>query len=129
MDQQQVAELQQWASSGSAGSPLPEQADSPPGGKRSFFMDIYAANSRDYMNRTGATRQDFAEVAVKSHRHAALNPYAQYRTEVTVEDVLASREIAPPLTLLMCSPIGDGAAALDRVTSEQSQLMGDLGID
>jgi acetyl-CoA acyltransferase len=123
VDQQQVAELQQWASSGSAGSPLPEQADSlsgevragaagEGGGKRSFFMDIYAANSRAYMNRSGATRQDFAEVAVKSHRHAALNPYAQYRTEVTVEDVLASREIAPPLTLLMCSPIGDGAAAL-----------------
>src|ERR1700761_8643476 len=123
VDQQQVADLQQWASSGSAASPLQEQADSLPGevrasaagegaGKRSFFMDIYAANSRDYMNRTGATRQDFAEVAVKSHRHAALNPYAQYRTEVTVEDVLASREIAPPLTLLMCSPIGDGAAAL-----------------
>jgi acetyl-CoA acyltransferase len=123
VDQQQVAELQQWASSGSAGSPLPEQADSlsgevragaagEGGGKRSFFMDIYAANSRAYMNRSGATRQDFAEVAVKSHRHGALNPNAQYRTEVTVEDVLASREIAPPLTLLMCSPIGDGAAAL-----------------
>ena len=112
VDQQQVAELQQWASSGSAGSPLPEQADSLPGGKRSFFMDIYAANSRAYMKDSGATRQDFAEVAVKSHRHAALNPYAQYRALVTVEDVLASREIAPPLTLLMCSPIGDGAAAL-----------------
>src|SRR5215472_3494729 len=47
VDQQQVAELRQWASSGSAGSPLPEQADASPGqaggGKRSFFMDIYAA--------------------------------------------------------------------------------------
>ena len=75
-------------------------------------MDIYAASSRAYMKSSGATREDFAQVAVKSHRHAALNPYAQYRTEVTVYDVLASREIAPPLTLLMCSPIGDGAAAL-----------------
>ncbi len=124
VDQLQLAELQQWASSGSAGSPLPEQADSLPagtgggatpeqaGGKRSFFMDVYAANSRAYMKSSGATREDFAQVAVKSHRHAALNPYAQYRTEVTVDDVLASREIAPPLTLLMCSPIGDGAAAL-----------------
>jgi acetyl-CoA acetyltransferase len=121
VDQLQVAELRQWASSGSAGSPLPEQADSLPaeagggataGGKRSFFMDIYAANSRAYMKSSGATRRDFAQVSVKSHRHAAMNPYAQYRTEVTVEDVLASREIAPPLTLLMCSPIGDGAAAM-----------------
>jgi acetyl-CoA acyltransferase len=135
VDQQQLAELQQWASSGSAGSPLPEQADSLPveerggaagqaGGKRSFFMDIYAANSRAYMNRSGATPQDFAEVAVKSHQHAALNPYAQYRTEVTVEDVLASREIAPPLTLLMCSPIGDGAAALVVCSREVARRLG-----
>jgi len=114
VDQLQLAELRQWASSGSAGSPLPEQAEQAgqAGGKRSFFMDIYAASSRAYMKSSGATREDFAQVAVKSHRHAALNPYAQYRTEVTVDDVLASREIAPPLTLLMCSPIGDGAAAL-----------------
>jgi acetyl-CoA acyltransferase len=115
VDQLQLAELRQWASSGSAGSPLPEQAEQAGqvgGGKRSFFMDIYAASSRAYMKSSGATREDFAQVAVKSHRHAALNPYAQYRTEVTVDDVLASREIAPPLTLLMCSPIGDGAAAL-----------------
>lgn len=134
VDQQQVAELQQWASSGSAGSPLPEQADSlsaeerdgagQAAGKRSFFMDIYAANSRAYMNRSGATREDFAEVAVKSHRHAALNPYAQYRTQVTVEDVLASREIAPPLTLLMCSPIGDGAAALVVCSPEVARRLG-----
>jgi acetyl-CoA acyltransferase len=112
VDQLQLADLKQWASSGSAGSPLPEQAGQAGGGKRSFFMDIYAASSRAYMKSSGATREDFAQVAVKSHRHAALNPYAQYRTEVTVDDVLASREIAPPLTLLMCSPIGDGAAAL-----------------
>jgi acetyl-CoA acetyltransferase len=130
VDQQQVAELQQWASSGSAGSPLPEQADSLPAesggaaGKRSFFMDIYAANSRAYMKHSGATQQDFAEVAVKSHRHAALNPNAQYRTEVTVEDVLASREISAPLTLLMCSPIGDGAAALVVCSPEAARRLG-----
>jgi acetyl-CoA acyltransferase len=117
VDQQQVAELQQWASSASSAA---RQA----GGKRSFFMDIYAANSRAYMNSSGATRQDFAEVAVKSHHHAALNPYAQYRAEVTVEDVLASREVAPPLTLLMCSPIGDGAAALVVCSPEAARRLG-----
>ena len=137
VDQLQLAELQQWVSSGSAGSPLPEQADSLPagtgsgaargqagGGKRSFFMDVYAANSRAYMKSSGATREDFAQVAVKSHRHAALNPYAQYRTEVTVDDVLASREIAAPLTLLMCSPIGDGAAALVVCSPEAARRLG-----
>jgi acetyl-CoA acyltransferase len=129
VDQLQLAELQQWTSSGSAGSPLPEQAGSPSqaggsGGKRSFFMDIYAASSRAYMKSSGATREDFAEVAVKSHRHAALNPYAQYRTELTVDDVLASREIAAPLTLLMCSPIGDGAAALVVCSAEMARRLG-----
>jgi acetyl-CoA acetyltransferase len=76
------------------------------------------------MRSSGATREDFAQVAVKSHRHAALNPYAQYRTEVTVDDVLASREIAPPLTLLMCSPIGDGAAALVVCSPEMARRLG-----
>jgi acetyl-CoA acyltransferase len=117
VDQQQVAELQQWVSSGSAD---PAQA----GGKRSFFMDIYAASSRAYMASSGATREDFAQVAVKSHRHAALNPYAQYRNAVTVEDVLASREIAAPLTLLMCSPVGDGAAALVVCSPEMARRLG-----
>jgi acetyl-CoA acyltransferase len=127
VDQLQLAELQQWTSSGSAGAPLPGQAGSPPqagGGKRSFFMDIYAASSRAYMKSSGATQEDFAQVAVKSHRHAALNPYAQYRTEVTVDDVLASREISPPLTLLMCSPIGDGAAALVVCSAEIARRLG-----
>lgn len=118
VDQQQVAELRQWSSPGSAAG------DRQAAGKRSFFMDIYAANSRSYMKRSGATQRDFAEVAVKSHRHAALNPHAQYRTEVTVEDVLASREIAPPLTLLMCSPIGDGAAALVVCSPEAARRLG-----
>lgn len=87
-------------------------------GDRSFFMDVYADMAKKYMARSGATTQDFAAVAVKSHRHAALNPRAQYRNEVTVEQVLESRHVSGPLTLLMCSPIGDGAAALVFVSDE-----------
>jgi acetyl-CoA acyltransferase len=79
---------------------------------RSLFMDLYAGLAREYMTRSGATAEDFAAVAVKAHRNAATNPKAQYRDPVTVDEVLASRPIADPLTLLMCSPIGDGAAAL-----------------
>jgi acetyl-CoA acetyltransferase len=86
--------------------------DGSPGPDRSLFMDIYAALTRAYAVRSGATPADFAEVAVKSHDHAALNPKAQYRGRVTVEQVLGSRMISDPLTLLMCSPIGDGAAAV-----------------
>lgn len=83
-----------------------------PSAPRSFFMDIYAHLAREYMGRSDATAADFAQVAVKNHRHGSLNPKAQYRDLVTVEQVLSSREIATPLTLLMCSPLGDGAAAI-----------------
>jgi len=93
-------------------------------GDRSFFMDIYAAGSRAYMTASGASAADFADVAVKSHRHAALNPKAQYRTEVTRQEVLASRPIAAPLTLLMCSPIGDGAAALVVCSEDMAGRLG-----
>lgn len=78
----------------------------------SVFMTIYAEKIKKYMKATGATREDFAWVVVKNHDHAALNPYAQYRNRVSIEEVLESPEIAWPLTRLMCSPIGDGAAAM-----------------
>jgi acetyl-CoA acetyltransferase len=96
------------------------------GGSRSFFMDIYAGMARDYMARSGATAEDFARVVVKNQRHGALNPNAQYGGEISVEEVLASREVAPPLTLLMCSPIGDGAAAVVLCSPE---LAGRLGAE
>jgi acetyl-CoA acetyltransferase len=92
-------------------------------GSGSLFMDIYALLARRYMERSGATERDFALVAVKNHRHGALNPNAQYRDEVTVEQVLESRLISGPLRLLMCSPIGDGAAALVLCSAERAARM------
>lgn len=94
------------------------------GGKRSFFMDIYAGMARDYMTRSGATTEDFARVVVKNQRHGALNPKAQYGGELAVDDVLASREVADPLTLLMCSPLGDGAAAVVLCAPEVAARVG-----
>ena len=91
---------------------------------RSPFMDIYAQYARDYMERSGATAADFAQIVVKSHHHASLNPKAQYRDEVTVEEVLGSRMISDPLTLLMCSPMGDGAAALVLCSEEGLRRLG-----
>lgn len=78
----------------------------------SFFMDVYAKTCADYMARSGATAADFAAVAAKNSYHGSLNPKAQYRKALSVDDVLASRSITGPLTMLMCSPIADGAAAL-----------------
>lgn len=84
----------------------------------SFFMEIYAKTCADYMARSGATAADFAEVAAKNSQHGSLNPKAQYRTARSVDEVLASRAVAGPLTMLMCSPIADGAAALVLRASE-----------
>jgi acetyl-CoA acetyltransferase len=81
-------------------------------------MDMYAESSLRYMEQTGATRADFARVVVKNQRHGMLNPAAQYGGELTVEQVLAAREIVWPFTLQMCSPISDGAAAALLVSEE-----------
>jgi acetyl-CoA acyltransferase len=81
------------------------------GEKRSLFMDVYAAAARQHMARYGTTVEQFAAIAAKNSFHGSLNPRAQYQQAHTVAEVLASPIIAAPLTRLMCSPIGDGAAA------------------
>jgi len=81
------------------------------GQNRSVFMDMYAYFIKDYMNKYGLTQEHFAKLAVKSHKNGALNPYAQYQNEVSLEQVMNSGDIVFPLTRMMCSPIGDGSAA------------------
>ncbi|MEJ2205097.1 MAG: thiolase domain-containing protein [Gemmatimonadota bacterium] len=76
------------------------------------FPGLYAMIARAYMEAHGATEEDMAWVAVKSHRHGARNPKAQFPREITVEDVLKSSPVADPLRLLNCSPVSDGAAAV-----------------
>ena len=93
------------------------------GEKRSLFMDFYAAGAREHMKRYGTTAMQFAKIAVKSHQNASLNPYAQYREVYTVEDILNSPMVAEPLTRLMCSPIGDGAAALILCSEEKARQL------
>ncbi|MDF3312052.1 thiolase family protein [Rhodococcus sp. T2V] len=81
-------------------------------GNRSRFMDIYAESARAYMEKTGATQADLAAVVVKSRQFASRNARAQLQEVLTIEQVQGSREIVWPLTLPMCSPIGDGAASV-----------------
>jgi acetyl-CoA acetyltransferase len=78
----------------------------------SLLMDFYAKVAQNYLDQYGATPHDFALVAVKNRRNAVDNPLAYLRKPQTVEEVLSSRMIVPPLTLPMCSPTTDGAAAL-----------------
>jgi acetyl-CoA acetyltransferase len=84
----------------------------PDGATNSVFMDVYAEEGCRYLEESDATVADFAMVAVKNRDHASLNPKAQYRTPQTVAEVLAGRTVANPLTLPMCSPTSDGAAAV-----------------
>jgi acetyl-CoA acetyltransferase len=72
----------------------------------------YALNATRYLHETGATREDLAAVAVKNRRHAALNPLAQCRKPITVQDVLDAPPIVRPLHLLDVPPRSDGAAAV-----------------
>jgi benzoylsuccinyl-CoA thiolase BbsB subunit len=72
----------------------------------------YALCGQRHMHEFGTTPEDFARVAVKSRKHGALNPNARLREEVTLEQVLGSRPIADPLTLLQCCRNGSGAAAV-----------------
>src|SRR5258706_10558503 len=65
-----------------------------------------------YMHDYGVKLTQLAGVSVKNRRNGALNPDAQMRKDVTVEEVLSSRMVAEPFTLLQCCPTGDGAAAI-----------------
>lgn len=78
---------------------------------RTVFMDTYAMQAAWHMRRHGTTQRQIAAGASKNHHHGSLNPKAQYRFEMSVDEVLADREISHPLTRAMCAPIGDGAAA------------------
>jgi acetyl-CoA acetyltransferase len=80
----------------------------------------FAMRANLHMATYGTTKEQLAMVSVKNRRHASLNPLAQFRDPITVEDVLNSPMIADPLTRLMCCPNADGAAAVVLCASELS---------
>jgi len=73
---------------------------------------VFALVARAHMDKHGTTEEQMAHVAVKNHRHGALNPKAQFRKEITVDMVLNSAYVADPLKLLDCCPFTDGGAAV-----------------
>jgi len=76
------------------------------------FPSLYAMIAQRHMYEYGTTREQLAMFSVVNHKNGAKNPLAQFPFEVTVEQVLKSSTVADPLTLLDCSPISDGAAAI-----------------
>ncbi|MCB9457061.1 MAG: thiolase family protein [Anaerolineaceae bacterium] len=82
------------------------------------YTAFYAAMMRVHMEQYGTKREQFAHVAVRNRRNAAANPFAQRPMDISIDDVLNSRPIAEPYTLLDCSLLSDGAAALLLATEE-----------
>jgi acetyl-CoA C-acetyltransferase len=76
------------------------------------FPSLYAMIARRHMFEFGTTREQMAKVAVKNHHNGSMNPIAQFKEEITIDQVLNSTMVADPLTLFDCSPITDGAAAV-----------------
>lgn len=97
------------------------------GVSRSPFIDRYAKVAALLMDR-GVTPEAFATVAAKAHGNGAMNPRAQRRQERTVEEILAARPVLDPLTVLMCSPVGDGAAAAVVTRADRDPSAGDVKI-
>ncbi len=79
---------------------------------------VYAMRARRHMMEYGTTIEQLAKIAVKNHHNSVHNPRAQYQREYTLEEVLNSRMIADPLTILHCCPTGDGAAAVVLAATE-----------
>jgi len=90
----------------------------------STFMAIYAALCRNHMARWGTTQRQIAAVSAKNHAHSVHNPYSQFRQAFSVEEVLAAAPITYPLTLPMCAPLSDGAAAAIVCTEEGLKRIG-----
>ncbi len=93
-------------------------------GQRTVFMDVYAMIARAHMEKYGTTQRQMAVISSKNHYHSSMNPLAQYQNEFSVEEVLAAPEVAYPLTRPMCSPIGDGAAAVVICSEEFAKRIG-----
>lgn len=110
----------------SAAMPTPE-AEASRESSRTVFMDVYAAFAKYHMGRFGTTQRQIAAVAAKNHVHSVDNPLSQYRKPFTIDEVLASRLIAWPFTLPMCSPISDGAAAAIVCSASALKRMKDAG--
>ncbi|MCW2857487.1 MAG: thiolase [Marmoricola sp.] len=105
-----------------------EGVDVPPGTESdkpySRFMGIYSAMSRHHMKTWGTTQRQIAAVSAKNHQHSVHNPYSQFRKPFTIEEILAAPPITYPLTLPMCSPLSDGAAAVILGTEEGLERIG-----
>lgn len=93
-----------------AGMPIPDGSTSTK--PYSPFMDVYKGEFLQHARMHGVTQRQVAAICAKNHRHSVHNPKAQFRAAYDIDQVLAAPAITWPLTLPMCAPISDGAAAV-----------------
>ncbi|KIW35489.1 uncharacterized protein PV07_02185 [Cladophialophora immunda] len=79
---------------------------------------LFGNAGREYMEKYGAKAEDFAEIARVNHEHSKRNPYSQFKDEYTLEQIMKSPMIHPPLTKLQCCPTSDGGAAVVVVSQD-----------
>jgi acetyl-CoA acyltransferase len=85
---------------------------------------MFGDGGRQHMELYGTTKEQFAKVSVKNHRHSVNNPRSQYREACSLEEVLASRMVYDPLTILQCCPTSDGAGAAILCSEEFAKKQG-----
>ena len=90
----------------------------------SKFMEIYAAMCRLHMKTWGTTQRQIAAVSAKNHTHSVHNPFSQFRKPFTIDEILAAPPITYPITLPMCAPLSDGAAAAILCTEQGLRRIG-----
>jgi acetyl-CoA acetyltransferase len=94
------------------------------GTNRSMFADFYGVLAREHMEKYGSTIEHFAMISAKNSYHGSLNPNAQFRQEMSVEEVLAQPVIVDPLTRPMICPLADGGAAVVIVSERKARQLG-----
>ncbi len=77
-----------------------------------FAPQMFGNAGRDHMDKYGSQPDHYAWIGWKNHKHSVNNPYAQFQTEYTLQEIKDARMIHEPLTKLQCSPTSDGAAAV-----------------
>jgi acetyl-CoA acyltransferase len=77
-----------------------------------FAPQMFGNAGRDHMEKYGSKPEHYAWIGYKNHKHSVNNPFAQFQTEYTLDEIKAAPMIHEPLTKLQCSPTSDGAAAV-----------------
>lgn len=85
------------------------------------FPGLYAMIATRHMHDYGTTREELAHVAVKNHANGSLNPYAQFKRAISIENVINAPMVAYPLGLLDCSPVSDGAVSVVLCAAEKAK--------